>query len=919
MNSDIIPTSRMTPERWRRIEKLYHAALEQPAERRTAFLEEGSEGDEELRREVESLLDQDAEGVLDEPVWQSSGESGLEPGAQLGPYAILGPLGAGGMGTVYKARDSRLNRTVAIKVSRARFSDRFKREARAIASLNHAHICTLYDVGPDYLVMEYVEGHPLKGPLSLPDFLRYAVQIADALDAAHRQGIVHRDLKPANILVNKAGVKLLDFGLAKMAAKPEDKTQTGVTAGGSVIGTLHYMSPEQVQGKNLDARSDIFSFGAVMVEMLTGKRAFDGDNTASVISAIMTADPKVLQAATIPPALERAVRRCLAIDPDDRWQTSRDLHAELRWIEEGASADIVPVPAVRSHWRRFLFPAALVLAIAGTWFTMARFANTPEPAQMVRSSLLPPPGFSFVPYCFAISPDGARLAFAAAGADGATALWVRSISGSTAQQLNGTENSSYPFWSPDSHHLGFFADGKVKAIDIAGGSVQILADARTPRGGSWGSDGDIIFEPNGGAPLYRVPSAGGARVAATKPRSSSQAHRWPWFFPDGKRFLLFVDWSAPGDPPGDGIYAGSLDTQDVKPVLLNVKGNSIFGSGNLLYVTDRSLMAQPFDPRKLETTGPAVPIAAQELEEGPNHIYAFSASGNGSIVFQSASDSPGRMIWFDASGKELSQIPQAGYMDPTLSPDGNLLAVSSDEEHNGKHFIRVIDQRTGIVTGLTEGGDEHHPCWTSDGKFVTYQSGSNLKASIEHIPIDRSAPARTLLRGVNLIPNSWSPDGHLLYMDFSSHGPSRKIYSVATGDAAYIDDEAESAYSPDGKWLAGSGENVFVQLAKGPSLGPRIQISSGPVGGYQPRWSHDGRHIFYIQGDRKLMEADFDPVKGTASAPRVLFQTHIIASRATMHQYDVAPDGRFLINSFPTGSSAPLTLLTGWTALLKKQ
>jgi serine/threonine protein kinase len=598
----------MAPERWQRIEQLFHAALQQAPERRPAFLAEASGGDEELRREVESLLQQDDAGVLDEPVWKALDDPGLKPGTQLGPYEVLGPLGAGGMGVVYKAHDPRLHRTVAIKVATARFGGRFKREAHAIAALNHPNICTLYDVGPNYLVMEYVDGHPLKGPLPLPDFLRYAVQIADALHAAHRQGIVHRDLKPANILVSKAGVKLLDFGLAKIAAKPEDKTETGVTAGGTVIGTLHYMSPEQVQGKNLDARSDIFSFGAVMVEMLTGKRAFDGENTASVISAIMTADPKELQGADIPPAVERAVRRCLAKDPDDRWQTARDLHAELRWIQEGPTTEAVGVPAMRSRWKRLLFPAALVLSIAGTWFTMTRFAKSPEPAQKVRSSLLPPRGFSFVPYCFAISPDGAHLAFAAAGADGASALWVRSISGSTAQQLNGTENTSYPFWSPDSHHVGFFADGKVKTIDIAGGSVQILADARTPRGGSWGSDGDIIFEPGGGAPIYRVPAAGGARVAATKPRSSSQAHRWPWFFPDGKHFFLFVDWSAPGDSPGDGIYAGSLDTQDVKPVLLNVKGNPIFVSGNLLYVTDRSLMAQPFDPRKLETTGPLCPL-----------------------------------------------------------------------------------------------------------------------------------------------------------------------------------------------------------------------------------------------------------------------------------------------------------------------
>jgi serine/threonine protein kinase len=569
----IIPTPRMAPERWQRIEQLYHAALEQTPERRSAFLEEASGGDEELRREVESLLEQPDAGVLDEPVWQES-DASLRLGAKLGPYEILEPIGAGGMGAVYKARDSRLNRTVAIKVSSARFSGRFKREAHAIAALNHPYICTLYDVGPDYLVMEYVEGHPLKGPLPLSDFLRYAVQIADALDAAHRQGIVHRDMKPANILVAKAGVKLLDFGLAKMAVKAEDKTETGVTAGGTVIGTLHYMSPEQVQGKNFDARSDIFSFGAVMVEMITGKRAFDGDNTASVISAIMTADPKALQGADIPAALERVVRRCLAKDPDDRWQTARDLFAELRWIQEGSTTEVVAVPAVRSRWKRWVLGTiAGVVAIGCAWALASRFGSTTHPAQMIRASLLPPSGYSFVPNYFAISPDGAHLAFVAMAADGATALWVRSLSGATAQQLNGTENASHSFWSPDSRHIGFFADGKLKTVDIAGGAVQILTDIRG-WGGSWNSDGSILI--GGGQMLHRVPAAGGAKAEATKLRSKGQAHRWPWFLPDGAHFLYLVDWSAPGDSPGDGIYAGSLDTQDAKPVLPDLRGNAIF-------------------------------------------------------------------------------------------------------------------------------------------------------------------------------------------------------------------------------------------------------------------------------------------------------------------------------------------------------
>jgi len=330
--------------------------------------------------------------------------------------------------------------------------------------------------------------------------------------------------------------------------------------------------------------------------MLTGKKAFEGDNTASVISSIMTGEPAPLRAldGAIPASLDRAVRRCLAKDPDDRWQTSRDLHAELRWIQDNlSSAETAPARARAIGWKRWVIGAiAAVVAITGSWFLAARFGSEPEPVEMVRSSLLPPPGFSFVPYYFAMSPDGTRVAFVAMGPDGGTTLWVRPLSGSAAQQLSGTENALSPFWSPDSHQVGFFADGRLKTVDIAGGLIQVLADTRASWGGSWSSAGTILYTPGGSSPLSRVPAAGGAPSKATKLRSKSQAHRWPWFLPDDKHFLYFVDWSAPGDSQGDGIYAGLLGADDAKPVLLDVRGNAIFVSGHLLYIKDRTLMAQ---------------------------------------------------------------------------------------------------------------------------------------------------------------------------------------------------------------------------------------------------------------------------------------------------------------------------------------
>ena len=503
------------------------------------------------------------------------------------------------------------------------------------------------------------------------------------------------------------------------------------------------------------------------------------------------------------------------------------------------------------------------------------------------------------------------------GAVGGSTLWVSALSASSAQQLSGAEGASYPFWAPDSRHIGFNAGGKLKTMDIAGGAVQIVSDALDGLGGTWSRDGAIVFAPDGVAgPLARVAAAGGTLTPASRlaHEGSGQAHRWPWFLPDGKHFLYFLDRSGPGDGESDGIYAGSIETPDVKPVLPHLKANVIFASGNLLYVIDGSLQAQPFDPGTLKTTGPVVTVAGQELEQDADFSQSgFSASGNGLLVFQSAADAPARMTWFDAAGHELSHLPQAGYQNPSLSPDGRLLAVSSDEEKNGKHFIRIIDLRTGIGMRITEGGNEQFPIWTRDGRFVTYQSKVNNMASLDQAPPDRSQPPRMLLQGANLMPNDWSPAGKLAFMDFSKGPPNLNIYSPATREVANGSEEAEGQYSPDGKWIAGTNAEIFVQPAQGP--GGRIQISN--AGGAQPRWSHDGKQLFYIQPDRKLMAVEFDAGKGTASAPRVLFQTHIVSPRLTLFQYDVAADGRFLINSFSSDYSAPLTLLTGWTALLK--
>ncbi|HEY6369151.1 MAG TPA: protein kinase [Candidatus Sulfotelmatobacter sp.] len=868
---------------------------------------------------------------------------------RLGPYEILAPLGAGGMGEVYRARDMRLERTVAIKILPAQFSSdpvhkqRLEREAKTISNLNHPHICVLHDIGHqdgiDYLVMECVEGETLakrleNGPLPLEQVLKLGAQIADGLDKAHRNGVVHRDLKPGNIMLTSGGAKLLDFGLAKLAAPlaslatlTATKLESPVTEQGTIVGTFRYMSPEQVEGKELDGRSDIFSLGSVLYEMLTGKKAFEGKSQLSVASAILEKEP--LSISTLkpmtPPAVEHAIRRCLAKDPEDRWQTARDLALELKWISEsgphpGAMAGL---PAQGKLSQSVAWVVATIGFVGAVALLAALFFRASPTVQPIRASLLPPQNSSFLPNNFAVSPDGRQLAFVALGSDGKTALWVRALSASGAQQLNGTERASFPFWSPDSRQIGFFADARLKTVDVASDAVQVLCDALFAWGGTWNRDGTIVFGPVLRGPLYRVPASGGTPAPVTRivRKGSIQTDRWPFFLPDGKHFLYFADWSGSADPQGDGIYVGSLDAGEGKLVSAELQGNVFFASGHLLYVRARTLMAQPFDTDRLETTGSAIPLTEQELEQRISYaIFGFSVSQNGVLVFQSAADSASRLVWYDQSGKELGQLPQVGYKDPDLSPDGNFLAVSSDDEHNGKHFIRVFDLKRGTSTRLTDSGDEHYPLWSRDGKRIAYRTGG-IAGDCYEVPADGSGPPKILLKSdVRAGPQDWSPDGRLMFMTVSDQHPfpSLAVYSPSDHKIEpFAAEGVEAKFSPDGKWVVyvGLGRGILVEPFPGP--GRRIQVSTGAAA--QPRWSQDGRQIFFIQSDRKLIAVGFDPRAGTAGTPRVLFQTRIAAERIANWQYDVAPDGRFIINSLPSNTPSPLTLITGWDAALARR
>ncbi len=886
----------------------------------------------------------------------------LISGTRLGPYEILAPVGAGGMGEVYRARDTRLGRDVAVKILSSHLSSdpdlkqRFEREARAVSSLTHPNVCCLYDIGSQdgtaFIVMEYLEGETLAvrlraGPLPLPLSLKIGVEIADALDKAHREGIIHRDLKPSNIMLTKSGAKLMDFGLAKSVAA----TFHGITPGpilsqddlptmskaaepdasftehGAIVGTLLYMAPESIQGRPADFRSDIFSFGCVLYEMISGKRAFAGESRLSIVAAILEKEPQPMSSSLslTPPALEHVVLRCLMKDPEERWQSSRDLSRELKWISGGVGLTKESQPAPRRRERLAWGVAALCIALLA-WLGVTHWRSMQSAeSRRLHLSLLPPSSTSFVPYNFAISPDGRRLAFVAAAENGGTALWIRSLAAGAAQQLTGTEGAQYPFWSPDSRQVGFFQASKLKSLDPSSGAARILCDAPGGAGGAWNSRGTIIFAgfqrgitPIGtSSGLLKVSDAGGEPQQVTIASAPKAAIFWPSALPDGDHFIYFI-FGGSTSPQQQGVYVGSLSTQESKLISSEISGNTQFASSHLYYVRDGSLMAQPFDLKRLQVAGPAEAVSRQELEQSPAFSRAgFSISNDGLVVFQSVTESVSRLVWFDRSGKELEELPINGYRDPALSRNDALLAISSDDDHNGKHYIHIYDFARGTSTRVSEGGAEVFPVLSPDGKKVAYEENdAKASQSIEVAATDGSGKLQQLATSDFLIPNDWSTDGSFfVYMNFHGSAPELELLDLSNHSQTAYGPGSEAQFSPDGKWIAftGSGsttEDGDVFLCRFPGPGRRIQISNH--GGAQPRWRADGRELFYITLDKKLMAVDIDTShdEPVAGVPHVLFQTRIIASRIVLFQYAVSHDGkRFLINSMPDVGAAPLTVL----------
>jgi serine/threonine protein kinase len=873
------------------------------------------------------------------------------PGARLGPFEIVGVLGSGGMGEVYKARDTRLERTVAIKVLPDEIAAdpdrraRFEREARATAILSHPNICTLYDVGEHasslFLVMEHLSGETLaarlaRGPLPLAQVLDYGAQIAEALSAAHHAGFVHRDLKPANVMLTKTGVKLLDFGLAKASASPVPglamlpTTPADLTALGTILGTLQYMAPEQLEGRDADSRTDIFALGAVLYEMVTGRRAFEGSTQASLIGAILHQEPppmSTLQPGT-PPLLDHVVRRCLDKSPDARTQTASDVAHELRWIsQQPVGGPHSESPRDEVVWRRVAYAAstaAMVLAAVLAYVVLAPRSGrleTRSAEQPIRVSVLPPANTLLTSVQLALSPDGTSLAYV--GLSGAQRqLWIYSLATGESHQVSGVDDAYFPFWSPDGRHVGFVSHSSTLVrIGAAGGPSQRLAPADRNSSGSWNDQGTILFEGADQQGILRIPSAGGAPVRVTSLDTAHQEfrHSHPRFLPDGRRFLYFV---ASRKPEYQGVYARSLDVDDHKQLIATVAHAEYIEPGYLLFVRDAVLYAQRFNLSRLQLEGEPEPVAQAVNVNIDNAGAAVSSSRNGAIAYITRAAAASGLVWLDRQGKSSPVIGARGpFREVELSPDATRALVrvrGTDVALAGD--VWSVDLVRGIASRLTFNTKSLNVRWSRDGEFAIFDANVP-DAAVYRKRADGAASSELLWRGVGSLADVHT-DGRLL---IEQPGRCVVIDPSRNGAAETIIESTSLAscgrFSEDGRSLAftleesGRSEVYVVPFPQGR---PRVQLSSD--GGRAPRWRRDGRELFYLSPDGKIMSVGLLPGAALrALQPRKLFQEVRRTSRPDV-EYDVTADGqRFLmIDPFEDPGAERLTVIAHWTATLPR-
>jgi serine/threonine protein kinase len=892
----------------------------------------------------------------------------LVAGTKLGRYEIRSQLGAGGMGEVYLARDPKINRDVAIKVLPAAFSSdaerlrRFEQEVQATGKLNHPNILAVYDVethdGAPYVVYELLEGETLRhrlrgGFLPSRKAVDYALQIANGLIAAHEKGIVHRDLKPENIFITQDGrVKILDFGLAKLTEAVEIiEAQTDVltrrvnTDPGAVMGTAGYMSPEQVRGQRVDYRSDVFSLGLILYEMLSGRRAFHGDSAVETLNAILKEDPPELSGSDghINPALERVVLHCLEKNPAHRFQSAGDVAFVLESLSGLSSsrtmADELRATASRRKtraWLPWVIAAAFLLALISTLpFAIAYLRRTPTEEGLIRLSVSLPDKvvMSGTTPGVAISPDGRHIAFVGTH-EGQNLLWVRSLDSFTARPLPGTEVSgspSPPFWSPDSRFIGFFGGGKLKKVEATGGPVQTLCDVVPARGGTWSRDGVILVGTTGGT-LYRVSQAGGEPTPITTLDQSrfETSHRWPQFLPDGRHFLFFV---RSGKVENTGVYIGALDSKETRQLLPNVLSAVYAPPGFLLFLRNETLMAQPFDAKELKLTGEQVPIAEKVAFNSGLGRGAFSVSENGVLTFRTGGGQIDQPLWFDRSGKQIGSLGDAGvYFNLALSPlDEKQVAVDRTDPQTGTNDIWLFDlSRDGVSSRFTtDPAGDSAPIWSPDAKRIVFASYRTGSWSLYEKAASGGGSEEVILASTEeKAPDDWSRDGQfIVYESFNSKTKwDLLLFRTADKSASPLlqsdFNERQAHFSPDGKYIAYTSDKsgsfgVYVQTF--PLSGSEWRISTGV--GAQPRWRSDGRELFYIGPDRKLMvvEVKLGP-QFQAGVPKPLFDTRVLTVSDFRNHYVVTADGqRFLINSITQErATTPIDIVKNWTTLLKR-
>lgn len=839
------------------------------------------------------------------------------------------------MGEVFKARDTRLDRSVAIKVLPADFAQnaqlklRFEREAKTISQLNHPHICTLHDVGQEngveFLVMELIEGESLadrvvRGPLPLEQLLKVGIEIADALERAHRSGVIHRDLKPGNVMLTKSGAKLLDFGLAKPGGLQvsnseltQELTQKAITQEGTIVGTFQYMAPEQIEGREADPRTDIFALGCVLYEMATGHRAFDGKSRASLIASILDREPPPISSIQpmAPASLEHVIRKCLEKDPDARWQNAHDVAETLHWIAEQRADVVTKKRRSAKPWIAATAALALVaLALAALMFAGRRDAKEPhlELAMAV-------PSLAYYEDV-TLSPDGKRVVFRGYTDDGKPAmLWLRSLDSGSLTVIPGTESGTHPFWSPDGRQIAFFAGGKVKRVPADGGPVQTICDAAEPDGGAWSADGTILVGRDTLGPLDRVSATGGTPQPATKLGPKEEGHRWPVFLPDGDHFLFLGDaWLA----EDHHLKIGSLKTGATRDLIQGISNLAYVKPGWLLYVRGQSLIAQRFDEKKLAFAGEPQVIAEQIVQSAFNHHFDFSASDNGRLTYRSANPK-GRLTWVDRNGKRLQVVggPRA-VGDYALSPDERnvvFMEIDTDQRPDDLWQLDLVRGTTRRITSDPAG--DYAPAWSPDGTMLAFGSNRAGLGDIYIGNVSQAASEHLALKAKDgATPTHWLPNGDIVIEHNRGSDVDIYIYSTKTGEAKpYIATpflERAAMVSPDGQRIAyvsrESGRTeVFVE--RYPSHAERRQVSNN--GGDFPQWRKDGKELFFLGDDLNVMSVDLTDEN---AVPKALF-------RGPAYMFRVSGDGqRFLINDpLQDVSKVPVTVITNWQSRLKAQ